>query len=379
MKETIDKLKELFGKIESALKVIDLEKKKNTLKVLEVEMREPEFWDDKQKAIEVSQQAGNLKDQIGIWENLVKNITDLLEVAEMDQDDLDVNMRQDIDEQYSKLLQEYEQHEREIFLRGEHDSSNVIITIHAGAGGDDAQDWAEMLSRMYLRFTEKMGWQTTILDSAKGGEAGIKSMTMEINGMDAYGLLKSEHGVHRLVRLSPFDADHARHTSFALIEVLPVFDEIDEIDVDAKDLRIDTFMASGHGGQSVNTTYSAVRIVHKPTGISISCQNERSQMQNRETAMKILHAKLQQLAEQQRVEQIQDLKGEHREAAWGNQIRSYVLHPYKMVKDLRTGYEESDPDKVLDGELMNFIDAYLKWQATSFANDSGKRGRSTNN
>lgn len=363
MKETIDKLEKLGEKIKEALKVVDIVGKQNKLKQLEVLMQEPEFWQNQEKAKVISQQAAILKNQIEDWQNLDKEAGDALEIAKVDKKDLDVNLRKEIDAQAEMIEKKYYELERELLLSGKYDASNAILSIHAGAGGDDAQDWAEMLSRMYLRFFEQQGWKSEIIDASRGSEAGIKSMTIIIFGFYAYGLLKSEKGVHRLVRLSPFDADKARHTSFALVEVLPELEDIEKVDIDDKDLRIDTFMSSGHGGQSVNTTYSAVRVVHIPTGITVSCQNERSQQQNKVTAMKILKAKLQQLKEEERVKEVKDLKGKHKEAAWGNQIRSYVLHPYKMVKDLRTNYEESEPNKVLDGGLMGFVDSFLHWQA----------------
>lgn len=361
MKETIDKLEQLHGKIRTALVVVDIPMKKNKLQEFELLMQEQNFWQDQQKAKNISSAAARIKRQIDQWQNLAKNVNDAWEIAQADAKDLDVNLRQELDKQTIDLEKKYYELERELLLSEKYDASNAILSIYAGAGGDDAQDWAEMLSRMYLRFCDQQGWTTEIIDASRGGEVGIKSMTILIKGDYAYGFLKSEKGVHRLVRLSPFDSDHARHTSFALVEVLPEMDEVEQVKIDDKDLRIDTFMSSGKGGQSVNTTYSAVRIVHLPTGISVSCQNERSQQQNKITALKILQAKLQQLKDEQHAASIKDLKGEHKEAAWGNQIRSYVLHPYKMVKDLRTNYEESDPDKVLNGDLISYIDSYLRF------------------
>lgn len=362
MKETIEKLKQLEQKITTALRAVDLAGKAQKLCSLEVLMQAPEFWQDQQKAKTVSQEAAYLSQQIVQWQEITKMVHDTLELAKEDAEDLDVNLRKEIDLQTKNLEKKYYDLERELLLSGTYDSRSAILSIYAGAGGDDAQDWAEMLSRMYLRYAEKQSWQTTILDASRGTETGIKSMTIMITGAYVYGFLKSEKGVHRLVRLSPYDADKARHTSFALVEVLPDLDEVEEVQIDEKDLRIDTFMSSGKGGQSVNTTYSAVRIVHLPTGITVSCQNERSQLQNKATAMKILKAKLQILKDEQQAAEIKDLKGEHKEAAWGNQIRSYVLHPYKMVKDMRTEYEESDPESVLDGNLLGFVDSYLHWQ-----------------
>jgi len=361
MKETIEKLKQLEQKIITALRAVDLAGKAQKLHALEMLMQAPEFWQDQQKAKTVSQEGAYLSKQIAQWQEITKTVKDTLELAKEDAEDLDVNLRKEIDLQTQNLEKKYYDLERELLLSGTYDSRSAILSIYAGAGGDDAQDWAEMLSRMYLRYVEKQAWQATILDASRGTEAGIKSMTILVTGAYVYGFLKSEKGVHRLVRLSPYDADKARHTSFALVEVLPDLDEVEEVQIDEKDLRLDTFMSSGKGGQSVNTTYSAVRIVHLPTGIAVSCQNERSQLQNKATAMKILKAKLQILKDEQQAAEIKDLKGEHKEAAWGNQIRSYVLHPYKMVKDMRTEYEESDPESVLDGNLLGFVDSYLHW------------------
>jgi peptide chain release factor 2 len=250
-----------------------------------------------------------------------------------------------------------------LLLNDEYDQSNAIVSVHAGTGGTDAMDWAEMLARMFLRFCEQRGWRATILDESKGAEAGIKSMTFEVKGMYAYGYLKSEAGVHRLVRISPFDSEKMRHTSFALAEVVPELDDVKEVTIDPKDLRVDTFLSSGHGGQSVQTTYSAVRVVHLPTKITVSVQNERSQTQNKETAMKILRAKLNQIEIDKRAEEKSKLRGEYHEAAWGNQIRSYVLQPYRMVKDHRTKQETSQVDDVLNGQLLPFMEAYLRWNA----------------
>ena len=238
-----------------------------------------------------------------------------------------------------------------------------MISIHAGAGGDDAQDWAAMLLRMYLRFVEQKGWQAKILDESRGSEAGVKSVTFEVEGPYAYGHLKGETGVHRLVRISPFDAEKMRHTSFAYVEALPVLDDV-EVKIDDRDIRVDTFLSSGHGGQSVQTTYSAVRLVHEPTGIIVTVQNERSQRQNKEKALQILQSRLLQLEEAKQEEERQRLRGQLTEAAWGNQIRSYVLHPYKMVKDHRTDYEEQDVAAVLDGGLQRFAEEYLKQAQT---------------
>lgn len=361
MKETIDALESLQARIKEAIALIDLDTLKSELQSLEQEMLAPHFWDDSEKARDVTTKAAHIKEQIDTWEQLYTDCSDTLALAREDSADSEVNLRAEIDEHTSALTKQYEQLELQLFMRDRYDQNSAIVSIHAGAGGDDAQDWAEMLLRMYTRYAEKHDYPVTILEQTKGTVAGIKSTTLRVAGRYAFGQLKAEHGVHRLVRLSPFNSDNARHTSFALVEILPELSDVEEIEIDPKELRIDTFTSSGKGGQSVNTTYSAVRVVHEPTGITVQCQNERSQLQNKETALKILKAKLQQQLIEQRVATVKDLKGEHREAAWGNQIRSYVLHPYKQVKDLRTEYESTNPDGVLDGDLDIFIEKYLRF------------------
>lgn len=362
MKELIDKIEGLGLKIKDLKSKVNLESKNSEIKNLETEMNEPGFWDDQERATWISKKVADLKEEIGDWEEIDQEVKELLKSAEDDDKDQSVNLNKEIEIQLNKLEKKYQQLEIYTVLKDKYDSNNAILSIYAGAGGVDAQDWAEMLQRMYLRFFEKRGWPTKIINQSKGTEAGIKSVTIEIRGSYAYGYLKTEAGVHRLVRLSPYDADKARHTSFAMVEVIPEIEEELDIEIKDEDLRIDTFRSSGHGGQSVNTTDSAVRITHLPTGIKATCQNERSQYQNKEMALKYLKGKLVKYNETKVDEERQQLKGEFTEAAWGNQIRSYVLHPYKMVKDHRTDYEEKDPEKVLDGELDGFIEAYLKSQ-----------------
>lgn len=273
----------------------------------------------------------------------------------------EASIRPEAEKQYEELAKNFEKLEFFLLFSDKYDESNAIIAIHAGTGGTEAMDWAGMLARMIMRYTERKGFRAQILDEHRGAEAGYKSITIMLEGRYAYGYLKSEHGVHRLVRISPFDAEKMRHTSFALIEVLPVLAEVEETKIDPKDLRIDTFLSSGHGGQSVQTTYSAVRVVHIPTGITVSVQNERSQTQNKETALKILQAKLHALAVAEKAEEKQKIRGEYTSAEWGNQARSYVLHPYKLVKDHRTKFETSEAEAVLEGNLDEFVESYLRW------------------
>jgi len=300
------------------------------------------------------------REQVDVWrgaETKARDTLELLRLAESEGDDaLAAAVAADVE----KLLAEMDTLELTLALSGEYDRRDAILAIHAGAGGTDSQDWTEMLLRMYLRWAEKRDYRTAMLDMTPGEEAGVKSVTIEITGRNAYGYLRAERGVHRLVRLSPYDAAHARHTSFALVEVLPEVESASEVNLDPDDLRIDVFRASSKGGQNVQKNATAVRITHIPSGLTVSCQNERSQHRNKESALKVLEARLLERELVQRAEEKARLKGEHVSAAWGNQIRSYVLHPYKMVKDHRTGYETSDAEGVLDGELEPLLSAYQK-------------------
>jgi peptide chain release factor 2 len=297
---------------------------------------------------------------IETWRGLERRVADLRELVELAEGEDEGALTADLEREVDDIAGRLDELELELTFAGPYDARDAIVAIHAGAGGTESQDWAEMLLRMYLRWAERRGLQTEVLDMMPGEEAGIKSATLELRGHLAYGYLKSERGVHRLVRLSPFDADHARHTSFALVEVLPEAEGMAEVKIDSDDLRIDVFRASGHGGQNVQKNATAVRITHIPTGLVVTCQNERSQHRNKESAMRVLEARLLEREVERHAEERAELKGEHVSAGWGNQIRSYVLHPYKMVKDHRTDFETSDAEGVLEGALDPFMTAYLK-------------------
>jgi len=294
------------------------------------------------------------------WRGVERRVADIVELISLTAEG-DASLKAEIQSEIEKLASYLDEMELQMAFSGKYDARNAILGIHAGAGGTESQDWAEMLLRMYLRWAERRGYEARILDTSQGEEAGIKSAIIEVNGKYACGYLKSEHGVHRLVRLSPFDADHARHTSFALVEVMPEAETGVDVKIDPDDLRVDVFRSSGPGGQHMQKTSSAVRLTHLPTGLVVTCQSERSQYQNKETALKILEARLLELELAKRAEERDRIKGKRITAGWGNQIRSYVLHPYKMVKDHRTNYQTSDPDAVLDGELDELIIAYLRF------------------
>jgi len=298
--------------------------------------------------------------RIETWRGLERRSADARELLELAEGEQESALAADIERELDELATQLDGLELELTFAGPYDRRSAILAVHAGAGGTESQDWAEMLLRMYLRWAEGRGYQTEILDVTEGEEAGIKSVTVEVAGPLAYGYLKAERGVHRLVRMSPFDADHARHTSFALIEVLPEAESAAEVEIDPDELRIDIFRASGHGGQNVQKNATAVRITHVPTGLVVVCQNERSQRRNKDSAMRVLEARLLERELVRQAEQRAELKGEHIAAGWGNQIRSYVLHPYKLVKDHRTDFESSDADRVLEGDLDPFMTAYLK-------------------
>jgi peptide chain release factor 2 len=343
----------------------DLGGKEHRLAALEKRAAEPGFWDDPREAQKVLRDATVLRDELNVWQTLATRARDLAELAELADEGTDPDLESGIDEEYQGLLADYDRERTSLMFNGPYDQSSAIVSISAGAGGTEATDWAEMLLRMYLRWAERHRYGTEIVDQLEGEEAGLKSATIAVEGRSAYGHLRAERGVHRLVRISPYDSQKRRHTTFALVEVMPeVEDDIELEDVDEDDLRVDTYRSQGAGGQHVNKTDSAVRITHLPTGIVAQSQNERSQHQNREMAMKILRARLLERKIAEREAELASIRGEHVEAGWGNQIRSYVLHPYQMVKDHRTGYETSDTAGVLDGDLDRFMLAELERVAT---------------
>lgn len=338
--------------------LFDLQGLKDEMKELEKETAQDGFWNDAQMAKKHFEKFKYLKNKVEKFENINKDIKDINEMLELSEEEL-TDYADEIISSISKIRKDVNNFKLESLLSGEYDKNNAIVSIHAGAGGTEAQDWASMLYRMYERWAKEEKFDMEILDENRDGEAGFKSITLMIKGMNAYGFLKSEKGIHRLVRISPFDASKRRHTSFAGVEVFPELTDDESIEINPKDLRIDTYRSTGAGGQHVNTTDSAVRITHIPTGVTVQCQNERSQIKNRETAMKMLTAKLMQIADEEKREKIEDIQGKYSQIAWGQQIRSYVFHPYSMVKDHRTGCETGNVQKVLDGEIDEFIDAYL--------------------
>jgi len=358
MQDLIKQLKDLLDGVRDAIVKLKLAADEAEIMRLQAESQAPDFWSDPQSAAKVSQRLAELTKHVAGWRELEQNVAGELEVLSEFGNDPDylLSARNTFD----RLASDYAAREFELKLSGPHDRASAILEIHAGTGGTDAQDWAQMLERMYLRYAERAGFKAEVLSRSEGEEAGIKSVTFEVNGPYAYGRLKSEKGVHRLVRLSPYNSDNLRQTSFALVEVMPQLEAAGELEIDPKDLRIDVYRSGGNGGQSVNTTDSAVRITHLPTGLVVAIQNERSQLQNREKAMGVLRSRLAALMEEQHKAELAELRGPSQSAEWGSQIRSYVLHPYTKVKDNRSGYETSQASEVLDGELDGLIEAYLQ-------------------
>lgn len=349
------KIEQLRRDVDAAYDRLRIDERLVQLDELAHELAAPEIWNNPKYAQEKSKQQAALSATIQPWQTLKAQVADISELMALGDDSL----RSEFEGQIAALERDFAHHKKDLLFGGQYDDHNAILRITAGAGGTDAQDWAEMLERMYLRWAERAGMQTSLIERSAGEEAGLKTSVIEVTGPFAYGKLKSENGVHRLVRLSPFNSDNLRQTSFALVEILPQIDAPDEVVLQDKDLKIDVYRAGGHGGQSVNTTDSAVRITHLPTGIVVAIQNERSQLQNKETALKILRSKLAQLQLEQHVKNIGELQaGES--ANWGSQIRNYVLHPYTLVKDTRTKYEDRDASSVLDGKLDGFMEAYLE-------------------
>ena len=363
MSAVTDQLSSLHADVNRVVDSASMQQKRQQLAELNEQLSAPGFWDDPKAAGATSQNVAELQREVEQWIQLQRQVGDALDLARHADTESDQHVLAELGQQGEQLLTRFRQLELSMLLNGKYDDHGAALSIYAGAGGVDAQDWAEMLLRMYTRFAEGRGWKVAMAEQSRGTEAGIKSVTIEIEGRYAFGYLQGEHGVHRLIRLSPYDADGARHTSFAMVEVLPIV-EAKELAIRDEDLKIETKTASGHGGQSVNTTYSAIRLTHIPTGITVSCQDERSQQQNKERAMRILRGKLERYHAAQQEEERQLLRGERTEAAWGNHIRSYVLHPYRQVREHRSDYEESDPDAVLSGKLDGFIEHYLRTKAS---------------
>ncbi|MBQ4119120.1 MAG: peptide chain release factor 2 [Clostridia bacterium] len=339
---------------------------------LEAKAGAPNFWDDLENSQKILQRTGKLKNTVESYDNLCTLFEDLEVLIQMGDEEGDLSLIEEIEANIKEYEEGLASLRLQTLLTGEYDKNNAILTFHAGAGGTEAMDWVSMLVRMYTRWTERHGFKTQILDFLDGDEAGLKSATISIEGENAYGYLKSESGVHRLVRVSPFDASGRRHTSFASLEVMPEISDDNNIEIKEEDIKMDVFRSSGAGGQHINKTSSAVRLTHIPTGIVVACQNERSQFQNREKAMKMLKSKLLEIKEREHLEKIDDIKGVQKEIAWGSQIRSYVFMPYTLAKDHRTGFESGNISAVMDGDLDGFINAYLKAASVGEINNTGE-------
>ncbi len=329
---------------------------------LREEMAAPGFWDDVERSTLVNKRISTLEGKIGHFEDLRRQRDDLEVMVELAEEENDEATAREAENEMALLRGQVDALALETLMRGDYDQSNAVLSLHAGAGGTEAQDWTQMLYRMYMRYCERMGFKITMLDYLEGDEAGVKSVSFEVDGDNAYGYLRGEKGVHRLVRISPFDSNARRHTSFASLDVAPMLEDDGHIDINMEDVRVDTYRSTGAGGQHVNKTDSAVRMTHIPSGIVVSCQNERSQVQNREMCMRMLRARLLELKERENEEKMAEIKGEMKKIEWGSQIRSYVFQPYTMVKDHRTGYESGNVDDVMDGNLDGFVTAYLKMQ-----------------
>ena len=358
LKYSLNSYREPLEKLSGSL---GLEEKKERIEQLELDMEAPGFWEDLEESQKVVREVKGLKDQVEGYEGLKGQFEDIETLIEMASEEEDEELAAETQEAFAEFETAYENLRISTLLSGEYDKNNAILSLHAGAGGTESCDWAGMLYRMYTRWAGKKGFETKVIDYLDGDEAGIKSVTVEIKGENAYGYLRSERGVHRLVRISPFNAAGKRQTSFASCDVMPEIDEDLNVEIADEDIRIDTYRASGAGGQHINKTDSAIRITHIPTGIVVQCQNERSQHQNKDQAMKMLKTKLYLLKEQQHLEKLSDIRGDVGDNGWGSQIRSYVLQPYTMVKDHRTNKESGNPSAVLDGDLDGFMNAYLAW------------------
>ncbi|MBD5637324.1 peptide chain release factor 2 [Clostridium botulinum] len=359
IQEIINNSYELKNTIKEIGESFDIEKLKNSISELQNKMQNPNFWNDIKEAQKITSEEKYLKDKLSKYNHLKNTIEDIIGLSQMLSEE-DDDMGKEILSEYKNIKEEIDRFKIETLLSGEYDRNNAIMTLHSGVGGTDAQDWTDMLFRMYTRWAEKEGFTVKIMDLLEAEDAGIKSVTLKVTGEFVYGYLKGEKGIHRLVRISPFNANGKRQTSFASIEVLPELTDDQEIEIKSEDLKIDTYRAGGAGGQHVNKTESAVRITHIPTGIIVQCQNERSQHTNKETAMKVLKSRLVELKERSHKEKIEDLTGELKDMGWGSQIRSYVFHPYNLVKDHRTGAETSNVDAVMNGDINIFITEYLK-------------------
>jgi peptide chain release factor 2 len=358
MEHLVSLLKPMKDRIDGLMVRLDISGKNHRINAIQSQAGAPDFWNDPEAAQKLMQEMSRLKEQVDRWQNLATRINDALELAQLN----DESLQDDLTREVEVLSGIVERMALQALLSGPYDREDAILAIHAGAGGTDSQDWAQMLERMYIRWAEDNAYKVEIIERMDGEEAGIKSVTMSIKGEYAFGYLQSEQGVHRLVRLSPFDAANRRHTSFTKVELWPDIQGQIDIEINEKDLKVDTYRAGGAGGQHVQKNDTAVRMTHIPTGVVVQCQNQRSQMQNRERALQILKARLFEMERKKQEAQLASLKGENIDAGWGNQIRSYVLHPYQMVKDHRTDYETGNAGAVLDGRLNEFMDAYLRWK-----------------